>query len=243
MKVGGGGVPLTHDARRVSRQLRTELQSVTSVTRKMCQRVEQAQVVVSATLRQLQGTAHATRARLDQNPRMVKAAMEGDSVQRPIVNAMEKLAGSAERSAAMLVEAEAALGYQQALLEECVDVLNAQWGDREASLQSAAGGLAAASGPVLDDQATHAYLADAAAKEDSARNAINKSLALARDAASKLEQCKSAVQVSVRTSRSNVDKAKRAQRKGNFGSSGSRETNPAARKMHLDPESKGHDSW
>ena len=43
------------------------------------------------------------------------------------------------------------------------------WEVRKPALESAAGGLSAAAGPALDDEATHACLADAASKEDSAR--------------------------------------------------------------------------
>merc|ERR1719181_1726435 len=106
---------------------------------------------------------------------------------------MEKLACSSERSVTELQDAESALAGQQALLEECIDVLNAQWGAREAMLNSAAGGLSAASGPPLDDQETHALLADAALKEDSARNTIARVLDAAREASAKLERGKSAM--------------------------------------------------
>lgn len=241
--VNKGGVPLTAEARRVSRQLRTELAAVIITTKKMQARVDQAQSVVVGTTRAVQSTAQGTRERLEQNPRMVKSAQDGDRVQKPIVNAMESLMASSDRSALTLIDAEAALDTQHALLHECITVLNTQWAAREAMLDSAAGGLAAASGPVLDDEGTHACLADAALKEDSARAVIAKALAMAREAAAKLERGKSQVQVSVRTSRDNVVKAKRAAKTGNFGSSGTRETNPATRKIALNPESKGNQGW
>lgn len=234
-----GGAPLTHDKRKRSRQLKIELHTVTTTTRKMLVRIEQAQAVVNEALQQLTSTAKTARDRLDQNPRMVRSAHNGDNVQRPIVVALENLARSCERSVSDLLGAEEALAVQATMLQHAIDELNDQSNGHDQALNTGSAELAAS----LDDHDTHACLADANAREETARAVSVKALALARDAASKLQARKSAVQLSVRTSRDNANSNRKAQRTGQFGSSTARETNPATRKIALNPESKGHGRW
>jgi len=233
------GAPLTHDTRKRSRQLKTELHSVTITTRKMLTRIEHAQTIVKEALQQLTSTAKTARDRLDQNPRMVRSAHNGDNVQRPIVVALENLARSCERSVADLLGAEEALAAQANMLQHTITELNDQSSGHEQALNSSSAGLAAA----LDDRDTHACIAEANAREETARAVSVKALSLAADAASKLQARRSAVQLSVRTSRDNANSNWKAQKTGQFGSSTVRETNPATRKIALNPESKGHGRW
>ena len=76
----------------------------------------------------------------------------------------------------------------------------------------------------------------AAEREDGARDAINKALRAVRDARTELNSRKSALQISVRAAREIVVKQRRAINTGNFGSSEERNTDPATRKMALNPE-------
>ena len=231
---GRPGQPLSHQQKKNSRQLRTELGQVIGTTKRIGSRVEAAQEVVTGMLNQLEAAAKNARERLEQNPKMVQRAHNGDAGQRPIVAALEKLAESSASSLAHIRQHEDYLAVQLSLVSETLTALNEHWAAREGALESASGGLAAAAGPALDDEVTHAVLAEAAAREDSARVASMKALEAARKAASVLQSKKSAVQLSVRQSRDNAVKVHRAQRTGNFGSTADRVTNPAARNARAD---------
>ena len=79
----------------------------------------------------------------------------------------------------------------------------------------------------------------AAEREDTARAQCNAALKAVRMAQSTLASKKSALQVAVLHSREQAQKAKRAAKTGNFGSSEARNTDPATRKTAANPEDAG----
>lgn len=79
----------------------------------------------------------------------------------------------------------------------------------------------------------------AAEREDGARAACTKAIHAVRAASSELALRKSSLQVSVRTSRELVMKSWRAAKTGKFGSSEERNTDPSTRKTATNPEDAG----
>ena len=90
--------------------------------------------------------------------------------------------------------------------------------------------------PVLDDDGAHAAIHRAGVEEDSARTACQVAFKITETARSKLARRRSEMFLAMKHARQVNNEKDFARRKGNFGSTGSRITDPATRKMHLTPD-------
>lgn len=224
--------PLTPRCKKTSRQLRHELGQIITNTAKMMTRVEQAHLITEGTIADMGRSAKCSRESLVRNSRAMRNAMHTHN--KPINEALTKLAESSEKAVAELARHEASLRTHLGLLAEICSDLDEHRAAREAQLSAV--GTQADGGTKLSDANSHAAINIASQREDAARSACMGALKSVRLAQAGLQTRKSALQLAVRRSRETQVRQAKAKQTGNFGSTGERVTDPASRKLPSSPD-------
>lgn len=236
-RAGSSASPLTARRKKNCRFLARELENVIRVMERQLARTEMAKQCCEGVLAEVRRAEASAKKQLSNNSDDAHGRrVGGHSWLAPVFKMLRAMRDESEKGAIELEGQLEIVTNHFSLIQASIDELKTHWEPRAEILGALDKNTMMEGAPALDDDEAHASILRAGREEDSARTACQIAFKITEKNKSTLGRRRSEMFLAMKHARQSKVSSNYYAKRGTFGTTGKRDTDPSTRKMPLSPD-------